>query len=449
MKNIFSHILCTLFIVSLLILAGCSPQDTAKAAVKVTFSGPAGMTMSFNGKALPGLVRTIRPGRYILKFSAPGYKTVWQNCTISAGDNNSVININMEPEKSVIYISCTVDDSGRDANVAWTLNDGERQGVTPCLITGIPLGTHSIEFNHPGYSKQTRKITVSSPRPLPAIKERLSSTSGTLQVVGKPDGAILYINDKPAGPTPFQAKYTAGKYLLELRAPGYLSRKAEIEVIANKTVKSNLTLSPEPSSLFIETDPPNAVCVIRGDKKGTTPIKVANLQPGNYKIELSLPGFDTVTEIVEVKAGSHEKIKVTMESGLGQARLNIRPAGVDVLVDGKSFGRTVKTAGSSNDVQPIVLNDLTPGEHVCIISHPMAKPHAQKTFKFTVNKNKVTECPPFELWVPNCEITYRRNIKEIVKLIRLTEDEVEFELHPGISVTERRSNVQIRHLPSR
>jgi hypothetical protein len=54
-----------------------------------------------------------------------------------------------------------------------------------------------------------------------------------------------------------------------------------------------------------------------------------------------------------------------------------------------------------------------------------------------------------ELWVPNCELTYRRNMKDNVKLIRLTDDEVEFELQPGIAVTERRSNVKIRYLNAR
>ena len=40
-------------------------------------------------------------------------------------------------------------------------------------------------------------------------------------------------------------------------------------------------------------------------------------------------------------------------------------------------------------------------------------------------------------------------MKDNVKLIRLTDDEVEFELQPGISVTERRNNVQIRYLNTR
>ncbi|MBO5821795.1 MAG: PEGA domain-containing protein [Lentisphaeria bacterium] len=449
MKNIFSYVLCVLLSGAMLAaLPGCNKKRAAKNPVKVTFQGPEGMTMEFRGKALEGLTRKMLPGSYLLKFSAPGFKTAWKRVAISRADNNSNMNIELEPQRSVILVSCSVDASGRDANVTLSF-DGVEKGTTPCLITGVQPGTHFLEFRHPGHASKSRKIEVANARPIPVIRERLNSNSGTLQVIGKPAGATLYINEEAVGSVPYQAKFTAGKYLLELRAPGHIDKKTEIEVIADKVVKSRLELDPEPSSLFIESVPTNAVCVIRGEKRGTTPIKVNNLMPGNYKVELSMPGFDTVEEMIEVKAGSHERIKVTLESGYGQARLNIRPAGVDVMVDGKSVGRTKKVPGSEDEVETIELNELKPGMHTCVISHPLARPRTQKKFTFRVSKNKTTDCPVMELWVPNCELTYRRNMKDNVKLIRLTDDEVEFELQPGIAVTERRNNVKIRYLNAR
>lgn len=449
MKKILLSILYVFMLSGILLPgSGCSKPKILTSAVKVTFSGPAGMKMSSQGKTLSVLTLKIMPGNYVFKFTAPGYKSAWKKYTISSADNNSTIKVDLEPERSVIMVTCSIDDTGKDANVMLTY-DGTEQGTTPCLITGVTPGTHQLEFSHPGHASKTRQVTVTDSRPLPVIKEHLSSNSGTLQVNGKPAGAMLYINEKPVGPIPHQSKYIAGKYILELRSPGYITQKSEIQVIANQHTKSNIVLPPEPSSLYIESVPSNAVCVIRGQKRGTTPIKIDNLQPGNYKIELSLPGYETISEMIEVKAGSHEKLKLAMESGLGSARLNIRPAGVDILVDGKPVGRTEKLPGSEIGVKTVLLSNLTPGIHTCVISHPMAKPRTQKRFTFRVSKNKTTECLPVELWVPNCELTYRRNIKELVKLIRITDEEVEFELQPGISVTERRSNVQIRHLKSR
>ena len=64
-------------------------------------------------------------------------------------------------------------------------------------------------------------------------------------------------------------------------------------------------------------------------------------------------------------------------------------------------------------------------------------------------KNKTTEGPVVELWVANCEITDRNGLKEDVKLIRVDDREVEFSLQPGISMREKRSDVEIRRLPVR
>ena len=448
MKNIFLLVSCTVIAVFMLLaVSGCDKKSTTYSAT-VTFSGPKGMTMSYNGKELNGLVRKIVPGTYIFKFSAPGHKTIWKSCTISSADNGSTIPVQLEAERSVILVTCSTDEPGKDANVSLSLN-GVEQGATPCLITGLPLGEHILEFTHPGHATKNRKITITSSRPQPVIKEQLSSNNGILQAVGTPAGSILYINEKTAGPVPYQAKYPAGTYLLELRAPGYISQTKEITVHANRTVKTSFALLPEPSSIFIETEPANAVCVVRGEKRGTTPLKINNLQPGNYKIEVSLPGYETIEEMVEVKAGSHEKLKITLESGLGQARLNIRPAGVDVLVNGKIIGRTEKGNSTLNDVKPILLSNLAPGTYTCVISHPFAKPRKQKKFTFRVNRNKTTECPVVELWVPDHELTYRNGVQDMVKMIRITENEVEFELLPGMIVTERRSNVSIRKLAPR
>lgn len=448
MKNTVSYAVCTLLAVFLLIvMPGCNKKQ-GKNSIKITFSGPQGMTMSYRGKEMNGLTRKVVPGTYIFKFSAPGHKTIWKSCTISSSDNNSTLPIQLEPERSVILVTCSTDDSGRDSNVSLSLN-GIEQGATPCLITGLPIGEHLLEFSHPGHATKNLRIKIDSSRPQPVIKERLTSNSGTMQVVGTPSGSMLYVNEKPAGPIPYQAKYAAGTYLLELRAPGYIAQTKELTVSANKTVKTSFALQPEPSKITIETEPSNAVCVVRGEKRGTTPITINNLQPGNYKIEVSLPGYETVEEMVEIKAGSHEKLRITLESGLGQARLNIRPAGVDVLVNGKIIGRTEKGDSTLNDVKPILLSNLAPGTYTCIISHPFAKPRKQKKFVFNVSKNKTTDCPVVELWVPDHELTYRNGVQDMVKMIRISEDEVEFELMPGMIVTERRSNVSIRKLEPR
>ncbi|MBR4883697.1 MAG: PEGA domain-containing protein, partial [Lentisphaeria bacterium] len=290
MKNIFlKKMLQVLLILAAVLLitgvSGCSKKKKA-GKISVTYSGPTGMTMSYKGQVKEGLTRKLYPGTYVFKFTAPGYKPLWKEVVVSSADNNTTTAISMEAQKSAIMVRCSIEDTKKDGNVTVML-DGEEQGVTPCLITGVTLGSHILEFSHPGYATKSRQILIEDARPLPQIRESLVSISGMLRVSGSPAGAMLYIDDKLAGPIPYQAKYTAGKYLLELRAPGYISRKQEISIQANADNKAEFRLKPEPSSLFIESIPANAVCVVRGEKRGTTPLHINNLQPGNYKVELS------------------------------------------------------------------------------------------------------------------------------------------------------------------
>lgn len=450
MKKYFLYNISLLLILGMICcgFSGCKEKKTI-AKIAVSYSGPAEMTMSYKGKDLDGLTRKLAPGSYIFKFSAPGHKPKWQQFDLTAADNNSTIKVQMEAETSAVFVSCSTDASGKDGNVSVFLN-GAEQGVTPCLITGIPLGEHTLELTHPGYAAKTVQIKVKDSRPLPLIKEQLVSNSAMLRVTGRPAGATLYIDEKLAGPIPYQAKYTAGKYLLELRSPGFISKKQEVVLHPNQSAKAEIVLEPMPSSLTISSTPANAVCFIRGEKKGTTPLRVENLQPGNYKIKVQHPGYEAVEELVEIKPGSNEELTITLESGFGFARLNIQPAGVDVFVDGKLIGRSQPDPQHPDEVLAIVVPNLTPGTHTCTLSHPRAKPRTIKKFNFNVSKNKTTECPVFELWVANCEITYKRSgMKDQVKIIRIDDREIEFSLQPGISMTEKLDNVQIRKLDLR
>ncbi len=429
-------------------LCGCG-DDRADKKVVVSFSGPEGMTMSYNGKELSGVTRRMYPGVYLFKFTAPGYKPLWKKFKISAASNNSSENVDMELERSAVIVSCFVDGKAKDPGAKVFFN-GNEYGATPCLISGLEPGVHEILLSHPGFAPKKLLIKVIDGRPLPLIREKLISISGMLQVQGYPEGARLFIGDKFVGVVPYQAKFDSGKYLLELRAPGYVSQKQEVTVVPDQVVRKMIRLKPEPSTVEVTSEPANAACFVNGKKYGTTPCKVDNLVPGNYRIELRLAGFTDHVEMIDVKPGSHEQLKVTMESGYGSARLNILPAGVDVFVDGKPVGKTVPHARFANETEPIVLKELAPGRHVCRISHPQGKPRTVKDFTFIVVKNKMTECPVVEMWVPNAEITYVANgLTDKVKVIRIDEQEVEYSPQPGVSVTEKLKNVRVRKFEAR
>ena len=457
MKNLFVQYFIPAAAVLFLsvMLAGCG-KASGPEKITVNFTGPVNMTMSYNGKELKGVTRKVLPGTYVFKFNAPGCKPVWKKVNISAKDNNSEIPVNFEEQRSAAIISCFIRGKSGDPG-AKVICNGDELGTTPCLITDLPRGKHEVTVSYPGYAGKTIQLAVDGGRLLPMIRCELISISGKLRVNGHPEGAQLFINGKLVGSVPFTGDMNYGKYLLELRAPGFISRQQEIDFSATSGRIPDIVLSPEPSTLEIKSEPSNAVCFINSEKMRTTPLVVNNLRPGNYRIRLELPGYEPCERTVEVTPGSHETVHIALESGFGSARLYITPAGSDVYVDGKEIGRVKSDPSSKGNTLPFLVSNLTPGTHLCRIVHPRGTPSTMREFKFVVKKNRTTECPPMEIWVADCEIVYRNGLKAQGKLIRADHREVEFYLPPSkasakssIIMTEKRDDIiEVRMLPER
>jgi hypothetical protein len=65
-------------------------------------------------------------------------------------------------------------------------------------------------------------------------------------------------------------------------------------------------------SLIIESRPPGATVLINGKPSGTTPLTVGALAPGNYRIGLSLAGYQPFATTVRVVAGERTRAAASL-----------------------------------------------------------------------------------------------------------------------------------------
>lgn len=125
------------------------------------------------------------------------------------------------------------------------------------------------------------------------------------------------------------------------------------------------------------TSLPEARVFLDGVEAGKTPFQDENLKTGEYKIELKAGEEHDLSQpswkgLVKLTPGTLSAVNRELSSGAASssgemlalnrgkgATLTSNPAGAEVDIDGKTYGKT-----------PLAIADLDPGEHTFSLAHP-------------------------------------------------------------------------------
>ncbi len=98
------------------------------------------------------------------------------------------------------------------------LVDGEFLGTSP--FTGkIKGGSHRLTFEYEGRREQ-KQLTIEFGEPA-VLDQTLSGESGRLRVIGAPMGAIVTVDDQPAGSLPAELDLPPGPHTVHVEQTGY------------------------------------------------------------------------------------------------------------------------------------------------------------------------------------------------------------------------------------
>ena len=212
--------------------------------------------------------------------------------------------------------------------------DGSPLCQTPCTLTGIGPGQHTIVAKKAGFTSATRNLSLVSGANA-SVSLQLGQASGLLSVLSSPAGAVILIDGKDTGKlTPTQFSFDRpGNHTVALRRSGYLDGSSAVNIELGQTSTVNLPLTHLGSTdeiravggkfkkvfgghgdasgmgiVSIKTQPKGAQIMVNNRVLDKTSPFDFYLTPGTYVVDITMSGYRSVHRVITVEEG--EKVAI-------------------------------------------------------------------------------------------------------------------------------------------
>jgi hypothetical protein len=419
-------VLCVM--TALLAMAGKRAESAATPAAELQIvSVPAGARVLINRVergTTPLTITALPPGEHLVTLITRGYRDHHETAVLGANARR-MLDITLEPLSAMLIAQSTP----RGATVT---AGGVDLGVTPILINSLLPGTHRLRFSLPGFQPSDREVVLSERTPVKVAVD-LRSDSATLTLVSDPPGAAVAINGIPRGTTPCVVdRIPEGEATVDIRADGFIDVSQTVKLAAGEMQTLNIPLSPKPARLVVTSRPSGARVYVNNERRGDTPLTLADLPPGAYRVRVEQDGYDPLARTLDlVRAGdSIEEFGLTSNTGLIQ--LTTTPADVEVFVAGKTLGKTIAGLDDTTNLSnPLLIGGLPVGTHALKL---VRKGWAEKTIEVTVQRGETLtrHIALDRLFIPDYEVitvsgTVYRGVFDAI-----TELGVRLETAPGV-----------------
>ena len=171
-------------------------------------------------------------------------------------------------------------------------------------------------------------------------------TTGTVVITTNPPGAQVTLDGKPQGISPTTLTVEPGAHVLELRGAGE-PRTISLDVAAGAQLSQYIEMAKGPlaaGSLQVRTEPAGARVSVDGVARGSSPLIVADLAPGEHTVAVEGEGGST-RQTVTIEAGATASLVANLASAqVGTASSSggwisvSTPKTVQLFEDGRLLG---------------------------------------------------------------------------------------------------------------
>ena len=212
-------------------------------------------------------------------------------------------------------------------------------GVKSIIEINDRLGEYLVELYR--QDNKDKKSNIDEPEKEKEIKK------GNVEIVTNPVGAYINLGGVDKGITPqLVQSINTGQHKLIITLDGYERLTKTIQIYADSTITINEILSKKSGNLQISTSPNNCDIYTNSEYRGKSPVNINGLDIGEYRITASCEGYYDYISTEYVEYNFTKKVDLKLEPKPGKAIFYTTPDGVDVILNGKSIGKTNSTGFS-------------------------------------------------------------------------------------------------------
>jgi tetratricopeptide (TPR) repeat protein len=177
--------------------------------------------------------------------------------------------------------------------------DGKEIGITP-WSGEIRAGNHKVSVAADGFVKEERVVQVQPNRDADVtFALNRAPGPGKLHIDTEPPEAVVAVDGKQVGTSPYTGEVAPGEHTLEVSNEGYKTIQQELQLDPGQQLSLKLALQQAqagqvPPLVAVASDPQGAYLFLDGKQIGRTPIRVRST-PGPHEIKLVLDGYVTRT----------------------------------------------------------------------------------------------------------------------------------------------------------
>jgi hypothetical protein len=134
---------------------------------------------------------------------------------------------------------------------------------------------------------------------------------GELVVQSRPEGARVTVDDEDKGQTPITVRLAPGTHVLQLRVGSAEPRVIPLLIRAGVQTAQYVEMQGVAATgiLEVRSDPSRAQVTIDGQNRGSTPLTLRDVTPGEYQVVIERGGR-SATQLVRVEAGETAQLTV-------------------------------------------------------------------------------------------------------------------------------------------
>ena len=304
------------------------------------------------------LTVTLAPGQHQIIVTANDGRSAEQQIEVKSGSKKLDLKIALPEAGGNGESTLAVLSEPGNARV---LVDGTVAGTTP-FNGPITPGQHVIAVEADGRLRQERQVTARQGRDvqlsfsLPAMPK-----DPAISIESDPAGALVTIDNKERGRTPYVGPLVAGAHQVVLKLEGHRSVATDLQMPKDRDMSLRLELPTGSASgnprLTVSSQPLGATVLIDGKEVGPTPWS-DEVKPGERKVAVALEGFKPDERKVPVVAGRDADVSFALARAPGPGKLHIEtePIGAAVVIDEAQVGTSPYNG------------EVPPGEHQLLVS---------------------------------------------------------------------------------